>query len=72
MAHKGAAFAQAHRFAIGAVRQVGKLAAQGSVGKQVADAAFNIDPAIGARGTGVVRDLVKFFFVLQQVQCQRL
>ena len=45
-------------------RQFGR--AQAGVGEQRGRAAFDVDPAVGARGAGVARDRVQMLLVLDQ------
>ena len=72
-AGEGAGLAQRHRRAFVhhvARRQLG--AAHAGVGEQRAGAAFDVDPAVGARGAGVRRDRVELLLALGQVLGQRL
>ena len=54
------------------VRRRQLVAAHAGVGEQGARAAFDIDPAIGARGARQVRDRIQLLLALDQVQGQRL
>src|SRR5436190_4454023 len=48
-----------------------KLTAQGCVCKKIADAAFDIHPAVGTRSACCPTDFVKFFFFRKQMHGQR-
>ncbi len=72
VADKGVVLAQLCRFSVHIKALIGKLAAQARVGKQVADAALYIHPAVGARCAGERRKLVEIFLLLQEVERQRL
>jgi hypothetical protein len=70
-AGKAAALAQRHgRAFVQHVRRRQLAPAHAGVGEQGADAAFDVDPAVGAGGAGQVRDLVQLFLALHQVQAR--
>ncbi|MNS97256.1 hypothetical protein D3C72_1315820 [compost metagenome] len=54
------------------VRRRQFVAAHAGVGEQGARAAFDVDPAVGARGARQMRDCIQLFLALDQVQGQRL
>jgi hypothetical protein len=71
-AGEAAALTQRHgRPLVQHVRRRQLAAAHAGVREQGADAAFDVDPAVGAGRAGQVRNLVQLFLALHQVQRQR-
>ena len=58
--------AQVNRISIYTKRLVRKFSSQGSIGKQIPDAAFQIDPGIRSCGACLVTDLIKFFEMISE------
>ena len=63
---------QRHKISIGGEWRVGKLPPKACIGKQVADAAFNVDPAVCSRGPCGPAHLVKVLFPFLKKQGQAL
>src|SRR5580692_8771376 len=52
LAHESIAFTEVHPFPIETEGGVRKFAAEGGIGKEIADAAFEVDPTVGAGRAG--------------------
>ncbi|MNX91182.1 hypothetical protein D3C86_1232540 [compost metagenome] len=72
MTNEGTTFGKRRYITIYIKRFVRKLAAEGSISKQVTNTTFNIYPAIGTGSTGKGRYFIIAFFTIQQVQGQCL
>ena len=63
---------QRHKISIGGEWRVGKLPSKACIGKQVADAAFNVDPAVCSCGACGPAHFVKVLFPFLKKQGQAL
>src|ERR1700722_2348623 len=59
LGHEGVAFTQVGALPVEAEGGVRKFAAKRGIGEEVADPAFEVDPAVGAGGAGEVADTVE-------------
>ena len=65
-------FSKWHEIAVGRKGCVGQLPAKACIGKQIANASFNVDPRICTCGPCGPADLIELLFHGMQVQCQTL